>query len=224
MTNPSPQIDHIVFACASLEQAAAYSERVLGVTPSAGGEHPLMGTHNRLILGFSERLLSVYIEFIAINPIAMSVATAPAHPRWFGLDNPALQTQIAEEPKLVHFVASVPDITPASSAMSALGYPPGPAREVSRADLRWRMTITPNGEQHEAGLVPTLIQWSSEHPSKRLPPLGVSLQDLRCEHPQIERIREAHAAIGLSAGLSYARASAPRLRAALMTPLGAVTL
>ena len=216
----SPQIDHIVIACASLEQAAAYSERVLGVSPSAGGEHPLMGTHNQLILGNNERLLSIYIEFIAINP----VVNAPAHPRWFGLDNPALQTQIAEEPKLVHFVASVPDITPASSAMSALGYPPGPAREVSRADLRWRMTITPNGEQHEAGLVPTLIQWSSEHPSKRLPPLGVSLQDLRCEHPQIERIREAHAAIGLSAGLSYARASAPRLRAALMTPLGAVTL
>jgi catechol 2,3-dioxygenase-like lactoylglutathione lyase family enzyme len=214
------QIDHIVIACASLDQAVAYSERVLGVTPGAGGEHPLMSTHNRLILGITDKLLSAYIEFIAINP----EAPKPAQPRWFGLDNPALQAQISAAPKLVHFVASVTDIDHASTAVGALSYPSGAIRDITRADYRWRMTITPDGEQHEAGLIPTLIQWSSVHPTSRMPQQGVSLQEVRCEHPDIERIRAAHEAIGLTAGVSYASASSPRLRAALMTPRGAVSL
>jgi hypothetical protein len=42
-------VDHLVIAAASLEEGVAWCEATLGVTPGPGGEHPLMGTHNRLL-------------------------------------------------------------------------------------------------------------------------------------------------------------------------------
>jgi hypothetical protein len=46
---------------ASLPEGVAWCEATLGVTPGPGGEHPLMGTHNRLLriatAGFPQRLL-----------------------------------------------------------------------------------------------------------------------------------------------------------------------
>ena len=41
------QIDHLVIAANTLEEGVAWCERTLGITPGPGGEHPLMGTHNR---------------------------------------------------------------------------------------------------------------------------------------------------------------------------------
>ena len=43
------RIDHLVVAASSLDQGVAWCEATLGVTPGPGGEHPLMGTHNRLL-------------------------------------------------------------------------------------------------------------------------------------------------------------------------------
>lgn len=218
------RIDHLVFACASLEQAVAWSEQHFGVTPGPGGEHPLMGTHNRLVLApsFSDNksaFVSCYIEFIAINPNALS----PQHARWFGLDNPALQARIAEQPQLVTFVASVPNIAAASSALAAHGYPPGSALEASRetahAQLRWKITVTVDGEPHAAGLVPTLIEWASAHPSANMPPAGVQLLALQCQHPEPAKLQAAHLAMGLS-GVEYALAGAAQLRCQLQTPRG----
>jgi hypothetical protein len=49
-----------VVVAASLEQGVQWCERVLGITPGPGGEHALMGTHNRLfsgrVAGLSPRL------------------------------------------------------------------------------------------------------------------------------------------------------------------------
>ena len=42
-------VDHLVVLAADLASGVAWCERTLGITPAAGGEHPLMGTHNRLL-------------------------------------------------------------------------------------------------------------------------------------------------------------------------------
>jgi hypothetical protein len=47
-TPPASQLDHLVVVAATLEQGVQWCERVLGITPGPGGDHALMGTHNRL--------------------------------------------------------------------------------------------------------------------------------------------------------------------------------
>ena len=43
-------IDGLVVAAVSLAEGVEWCEKKLGITPGQGGEHPLMGTHNRLFL------------------------------------------------------------------------------------------------------------------------------------------------------------------------------
>jgi hypothetical protein len=43
------QVDHVVVAARSLQEGVAWCEQTLGVSPGPGGEHPLFGTHNRLL-------------------------------------------------------------------------------------------------------------------------------------------------------------------------------
>ena len=43
------QLDHLIVAAATLAEGVAWCEDMLGVTPGPGGQHPLMGTHNRLL-------------------------------------------------------------------------------------------------------------------------------------------------------------------------------
>ena len=42
-------VDHVVIAADTLERGVQWCEATLGVTPERGGEHALMGTHNRLL-------------------------------------------------------------------------------------------------------------------------------------------------------------------------------
>lgn len=43
------KLDHLVIMANSLDDGVDWCEATLGVTPGPGGEHPLMGTHNRLL-------------------------------------------------------------------------------------------------------------------------------------------------------------------------------
>ena len=58
------RLDHIVVGASSLESGAEYVEQALGVQVPDGGEHVMMGTHNKVTtLGDG-----VYLEIIAVNP------------------------------------------------------------------------------------------------------------------------------------------------------------
>ena len=46
---PLATLDHLVVLAPSLASGVAWAEATLGVTPGPGGEHSLMGTHNRLL-------------------------------------------------------------------------------------------------------------------------------------------------------------------------------
>jgi hypothetical protein len=67
---PAPCVDHLVVLATDLASGTAWCEHTLGVAPAAGGEHPLMGTHNRLLQLSGPAHPRAYLEIIAINPIA----------------------------------------------------------------------------------------------------------------------------------------------------------
>jgi hypothetical protein len=217
------RIDHLVVGAASLEEGAAWCEATLGVPPGAGGEHPLMGTHNRLLRIATVDFPRAYFEIIAVQP---GRPAQRAH-RWFDLDDEALRDRLRRGgPRLLHFVASVPDVQAAVGTLGALGIDRGEviaaSRMTPRGELRWRITVRPDGQRLFDGVLPTLIEWGEAHPASGLPESGVTLQALSASHPEAARLREAYGAIGLDrVALSPGPA---QLRAVLATPRGRVTL
>ena len=93
-------LDHLVIAAHTLAQGAAWCQATLGVVPGPGGRHAFMGTHNRLLRIDSAGFAQAYLEIIAIDP----EAPPPGRPRWFGLDEPALQARLRHAPRLLHAV------------------------------------------------------------------------------------------------------------------------
>lgn len=224
------QVDHLVVLATSLDEGVAWCEATLGVTPSPGGEHPLMGTHNRLINVASPQFPQAYLEIIAINSEATS-ARQSSQNRWFDMDNPVLQAQVAQAgPQLIHFVASVTDAHTAVAAWEQLDIDPGPVLPLSRMTpsglLAWQITVRDDGQRLFDGCLPTLIQWGTAHPIHKLPVSGVALHSLQAHHPEASALGQAYAAIGLSNVPVEAMAPGgkARLRAQLHTPQGEVWL
>lgn len=214
----SAAIDHLVVMAASLEEGAAWCEARLGVTPAAGGAHPLMGTHNRVLNLSSPGFARAYLEIIAINPAANPERPAGAR-RWFDMDDAALRERVAlHGPQLIHWVARVPDIEPAVLALKALGIERGAVLKASRGTLHWHITLRDDGRRLFDGCLPTLIQWGIEHPCLAMPASAVTLQGLRVTHPQADALRAAYGAIEL-AQVPVGPGPA-RLAAQLQTPLG----
>ena len=217
------RIDHLVVGAASLEEGAAWCEATLGVVPGAGGEHPLMGTHNRLLRIATVDFPRAYFEIIAVQPGRQAQR---AH-RWFDLDDEALRDRLRRGgPRLLHFVTSVPDVQASVGALGELGIDRGEviaaSRMTPRGELRWRITVRPDGQRLFDGVLPTLIEWGETHPAASMPESGVTLQELTASHPGAARLQEAYAAIGLdSVALTP---GAAQLRAVLATPRGRVTL
>lgn len=216
------RVDHLVVAAATLAQGAAWCEATLGVAPVAGGKHPLMGTHNRLLRISSPAHPQAYLEIIAIDP----EAAAPPHARWFGLDEPALQAALQTSPRLIHLVASTPDVRAARQRLHGLGLDVGEVVAAQRNALRWHITVRRDGLRQFDGALPTLIEWGDTHPCDTLPESGVQLASLQLSAPPGAHAVLGHAlgAIGLPGLLADTPDPAAALVAHCTTPLGAVTL
>ena len=199
------ELDHIVVAGATLAQAIEYVADLTGVAPRPGGQHVAMGTHNALVrLG-----TRVYLELIAIDP----GLPRPARPRWFDLDDAAMQAEIGDRPRVVHWVERTSDIERASAGAKV---DPVRVHPMSRGDFRWRIGVPADGRPPLGGLLPALIEWDGErHPADGLPESGCELMKLEGFHPEAGRAREA---------LRVTYGAAPRLAAMLRTPRGLVTL
>lgn len=214
----SAQLDHLVVAAATLDEGVAWCEATLGITPGPGGQHALMGTHNRLFSIASADFPLAYFEIIAIDP----AAPAPGRRRWFDLDDEALQAHLRDAgPQFVHWVARLDDASRAVSALHAQGVDRGEVIAASRPTpqglLQWQITVRPDGQRLYDGLLPTLIQWGSVHPAAAMPVSGITLAALELQHPRAQEL-----AAGLQAvGLAWPVHSGPaRLRARLQTPRG----
>jgi hypothetical protein len=230
----SAQVDHLVLMAPSLAQGVEWCEATLGITPGPGGEHPLMGTHNRLFSVAGPAFARTYCEIIAIQPGARPARAAGTR-RWFDMDDPLLQARVAKDgPQLIHFVASVSGVLTAVKALAVQGLDRGPVIQASRqsasALLKWRITVRDDGQRLFFGGLPTLIQWGEpgEDPAQAAHPLdamaasGVTLEALQISHPRADKLQAAHAAIGLT-GLDVVQGP-PHLIATLQTPRGRVRL
>lgn len=220
------QVDHIVVAAASLDEGVTWCEATLGITPGPGGEHPLMGTHNRLFSIASPAYPQAYFEIIAIHPGA-PCARSDELKRWFDLDNHDLQAQLkAHGPRLVHFVANTPNAAAGVQALKTLGLDRGPLLAASRMTphglLSWKITVRDDGQRLFYGALPTLIEWGEVHPAQGMAASGVTLTALQASHPRSDALRAAHESIGLAS--VEVQQGPPNLRVTLQTPLGERTL
>ncbi len=210
------QLDHLVVAAATLDQGVAYLEEKLGVMVPQGGNHPLMGTHNRLMqLGDG-----AFLEVIAIDPDA----APPGRARWYALDDPAMQARIATRPALITWVVRTNDIEGAVRMSSVL---PGPVIEGRRGDLVWQITVPDDGSMPEDGLFPTLIQWpgalKEDGPAPNMANLGCTLETLTLFQSGPARLRAALNSVGAER-LAEVEDGPSRLEARIACPKGLVTL
>lgn len=222
------EVDHLVIAAASLAEGVAWCEATLGVVPAPGGAHPLMGTHNRLLNVASEAHPRAYAEIIAIEP-----GQAPSRPntrRWFDLDDAELQAGLAQHgPRLIHFVARVPDARAAIQALAReehaqidRGHLLEASRDTAAGRLEWQIAVRDDGQRLFYGALPTLIQWGPVHPVDAMPASGLALRSLHATHPRAPALSAALSAIGLRA--LQVDAGPPNLVAVFDTPRGPVTL
>jgi glyoxalase-like protein len=64
------RIDHVIYACADLDAAAARVQSALGVAAGGGGRHERIGTHNRIV-----PLGGGYLELLAVADPAEAAAS-----------------------------------------------------------------------------------------------------------------------------------------------------
>jgi len=216
---PAARVDHLVVGAASLAQGAAWCEATLGVAPGPGGRHALMGTHNRLLKIAGPGFPDAYLEIIAIDP----EAPPPARPRWFGLDDPALQAALAQAPQLLHLVARSEQLDALRQGLDTLQLQPGEpvtaSRDTPQGLLSWRIVLRPDGSLGCGGALPTLIEWQGRHPAAQMADSGVALQGL-----VLRGVPDAAREVLQLPGVQVQASGAPALQATLATPRGPITL
>jgi hypothetical protein len=217
--------DHLVVACATLDQGLAWCRSTLGIEPGPGGRHAAFSTHNRLVrIDNGDAWPLAFLEMIAIDPDA----APPARPRWFDLDSPALQqTLLRNGPQLIHYVARSTMLDMHRWGLITIGQPPGDpvraGRDTPRGRLEWDILVPADGVPRAQGALPTLIQWPADlttvHPAAHLPASGLALthftvRGLAPKAREVLRLR----------GPEFATDAGPVLQAELATPTGTVIL
>lgn len=198
------EIDHIVVGARTLEEGAAFVERLLGVRPGPGGAHEGAGTHN-LLLGLGP---DCYLEVIAVDPNQPD----PAEARPFDLDQPDTRMMLEAEPRLLAYVART---TALDAVVARLGASRGgKVREMRRGDLSWRIAFPPQRQDMD-NLIPALIQWEGAGATGRLPDSGCRLVALEGEHPDAGAVRTALATRGLEEAVTIRQSPHIRLVARL---------
>ena len=173
------RIDHIVIGAANLNSGTNILETKLSTKFSPGGEHMIMGTHNKLLKLQS----NIYLEVIANNPNV----SKPSRQRWFSLDESSIKEKIKKSPRLLCWVLEVDNI---EDTVKKCGYNPGEILQLSRDELTWKVTVPSNGKLVENGVLPVLIEWpSNQHPSKKLNNSKVSINKISLFHPEPYKIK-----------------------------------
>ena len=173
------RIDHIVIGATNLISGTKTLETKLSTKFSPGGEHQIMGTHNKLLKLQS----NIYLEVIANNPNV----SKPSRQRWFSLDESSIKEKIKKSPRLLCWVLEVDNI---EDTVKKCGYNPGEILQLSRDELTWKVTVPSNGKLVENGVLPVLIEWpSNQHPSKKLNNSKVSINKISLFHPEPYKIK-----------------------------------
>ena len=206
----SARLDHVVYGVPNLETGVADFAKALGATPTFGGRHESIGTHNAILPLRGGQ----YLELIARDP---SCPNPPLPVPW-GLET-------LEEARLITWAAATLDIDAAVERAKSAGYDPGTAIDVARETpegerLTWRLTIA--REFAAEGLIPFLIDWGgAPHPSKTSEAL-CQVEGFAAEHPDPKSVNAMLNALGVS--LDITLGDVPRLFGELVGPHGSIKL
>ena len=207
------RIDHIVIGAANLISGTNILETKLSTKFSPGGEHQIMGTHNKLLKLQS----NIYLEVIANIPHV----DKPSRQRWFSLDEPRTKEKIKHSPRALCWVLEVDDI---ENTVKKCGYKPGEILEISRGELTWKITVPSNGLLVDNGVLPTLIEWpSNQHPSKKLTNSNVSINKLSLFHPEPYKIKNIISNL-IESDLIRVSEGCPKIELILTTQNGKVVI
>jgi hypothetical protein len=204
------RIDHLVYATPDLQLGIDAIEKQLGVKATAGGQHPGLGTRNALVaLGPTS-----YLEIIGPDP----EQPKPSGPRRFGIDD-------LKAPRIVRWVVKSSELPAVEEKAAKAGVTLGPIASGSRKRpdgvvLAWRYTDP--AVVVADGLVPFFIDWgSSPHPAVTAA-TGLTLRQLRAEHPDAARVQKMLDQLGLE--LRVSQASERAIIATIDSPRGRVEL
>ena len=204
-------LDHLTIIAPSLEAGVAHVRDRLGIDMSAGGKHPEMATHNRLLrLG-----PDVFLEVIATDPDA----APPKRPRWFDLDDAAtIQSAWDDGRRLRSWVARTDDFDAVHAKQRSLL---GQKTRVSRGDRSWLFALHPDGALPAGGVAPLVIDWGSRGcPASEMLDLGARLVSFTIEHPDPVWVTELYEKLAVANPPEVLKGAKFRYRAMIDTPRG----
>lgn len=182
------QIDHVTVGAADLGAGARFLKSRLNIDIPAGGKHPLMSTHNRVVRTGE----GMFLELIAVDPDA----PPPSRPRWFSLDEPVQSARLARCPGPIAWVVRTDDLT---GVLARSPVDLGPAMAMTRGELSWKLTIAHSGVQPVSGLIPAFIEWDGEpHPSAKMAFLGPTLKAVVLRHPRPGELEDMLHKLGIA--------------------------
>ncbi len=169
-------IDHFMYAGPDLEALCTGFTALSGLKPEPGGQHPQLGTHNRLLGGEGP----MYLELIAPDP--SSAARSALRAGIAALTRPSLHRFIMD--------ATGTDLDPLLKRYRQAGIS-AQVQDMHRVTpagttLRWRLLVP---DENRFGLfAPYFIDWlDTPHPSTRLA-RGFETLDIEAGHPASEEL------------------------------------
>lgn len=203
-------IDHFMYAGPQLGRLCAGFQALTGVEPEPGGQHPQLGTCNRLV-GTGG---SLYLELIAPDP--SSTATSPMRSGIEALTRPGLHRFVMN--------ATGRDLDALQSAYARASIP-ARIHDMHRltpagATLRWRLLVP---EANRFGLfAPFFIDWlDTPHPASSL---RADFAVVRCEagHPSAGELSALW--VELDVRVELHASDAPYMRLLVQTTRGTIAL
>ncbi len=203
-------IDHFMYAGPDLDVLSQGFAALSGVQAEPGGQHPQIGTHNRLIGSNGP----MYLELIAPDPT--SAARSDLRTGIAQLPRPCLHRFImdATGADLDHLVRAYAKVGISAQVQDMHRITP------DGTTLRWRLLVP---DENRYGLfAPFFIDWlHTPHPCTRLAPAFETL-GIEAGHPGSEALRALWQ--DLAVPIPLHSADAPYLRLALKTRRGQVVL
>lgn len=207
---PVMNIDHFMYAGPDLDRLCAGLQALTGIEPLPGGQHPQLGTHNRLA-GSDTRL---YLELIGPDPSTSQ--GSPMRASIEALPRPRLHRFIMDATG--HDLGAVQ----AAYARAGIGCQVDDMHRLTPAGttLRWRLLVP---EANRYGLsAPFFIDWlDTPHPSTRLR-ADFAMTDCEAGHPDRAELAALWHELGV--GITLHASDAPYLRVLLTTPRGPVAM
>lgn len=182
--------DHIAIGCSNLAQGIEYVSGQLGAVVPPGGKHPLMGTHNCVMSTGPD----TFFEIISVDP----EASAPPHSRWFGLDDPKVETGLKNAARPLAWVVNSDDLDHDLDIARAAGVDFGTPLTLTRGDLKWRFAVRDDGAIPLDGVAPMIMEWPQmpTHPAAQMPDMGVRIRAIKVITPKADVLNELLSAIG----------------------------